>query len=218
MNGDPCGAGRTRSRARHGCAYAAGSRAPALGAGCSAGRSACPWPRLSLLVVSAVAVRCTRLRVHTGRSRQPLVSSGLARNRRGPENPVAAVSPTFGRLFEGTDVTSPGQTALSCRPSPQDPGSVADDQGTAVTAVTGTARVVIPNVDRNVAERLAAARKTVSFCQCRFSTRAARRQLSEDARPATVQYDTESLGLTASPSSCADMLRDEDDCPVHTCG
>jgi len=33
-------------------------------------------------------------------------------NQRGPGHPVAAVSPTFGRLFEGTEVTSAGQTAL----------------------------------------------------------------------------------------------------------
>jgi hypothetical protein len=41
----PCAAGRKRSPARRGCASASGSRAHELGAGCSAGRSACPWPR-----------------------------------------------------------------------------------------------------------------------------------------------------------------------------
>ena len=48
------------------------------------------------------------------------VGSGLAAGRRGPQNTsfwVAAVSPTFGRLFEGTDQPSPGQTW----PAPMEP-------------------------------------------------------------------------------------------------
>jgi hypothetical protein len=48
------------------------------------------------------------------------VGSGLAAGRRGPQSTsswVAAVSPTFGRLFEGTDEPSPGQTW----PGPTDP-------------------------------------------------------------------------------------------------
>lgn len=45
--GDPCGGDRTRSRVRHECASAGGNHARGLGAGYSAGRSACPWPRRS---------------------------------------------------------------------------------------------------------------------------------------------------------------------------
>ncbi len=45
--GDPCAGDRTRSPARHVCASASGSHARGLGAGYSAGRSACPWPRRS---------------------------------------------------------------------------------------------------------------------------------------------------------------------------
>ncbi len=95
---DPCGAGPTRSRARRASAYADGSRELAPGAGCSAGRSACPWPRLYLLVVwrplsGAHACACT-----------PAFATAVGKlwsrsNRRGPES-VAAVSPTYGRLFE----------------------------------------------------------------------------------------------------------------------
>ncbi len=50
--GDPYGAGSTQSSVRRGYACAAGSRARGLGAGCSAGRSACPWPRRSPRCVS----------------------------------------------------------------------------------------------------------------------------------------------------------------------
>jgi hypothetical protein len=52
IRGGPCGAGWTRSPDRHGCASAIGSRARGLGAGCSAGTSACPWPRRSPCCVS----------------------------------------------------------------------------------------------------------------------------------------------------------------------
>lgn len=53
--GGPCGAAQTRWRARHGYACAAESHAPAPGVGCSAGRSACPWPRRSPRSVSLEA-------------------------------------------------------------------------------------------------------------------------------------------------------------------
>ena len=61
-----------------------------------------------------VADRCTRRRCN--RTNATTVVKLWSRSITGavPKNPVAAVSPTFGRLFEGTDVTSPGQTALSC--------------------------------------------------------------------------------------------------------
>jgi hypothetical protein len=47
IRGDPCGAGRTRWPDRPWYASAGGSRARGLGAGYSAGRSVCPWPRRS---------------------------------------------------------------------------------------------------------------------------------------------------------------------------
>ncbi len=45
---------------------------------------------------------------------RPFTGAAVAKalsNRRGPESPVAAVPPTFGRLFEGTEVACAGQTA-----------------------------------------------------------------------------------------------------------
>lgn len=50
--GAPYGADSTQSSVRRGCACATGSHARGLGAGCSAGRSACPWPRRSPRCVS----------------------------------------------------------------------------------------------------------------------------------------------------------------------
>jgi hypothetical protein len=59
VNGGPCDDGRTRWPGRPGSASAAGSHAPVPGAGCWAGTSVCPWPRLSLLVAYGT---------HTGRT------------------------------------------------------------------------------------------------------------------------------------------------------
>lgn len=64
--GGPYGAGSTQSSVRHGYACATGSRARGLGAGCSAGRSAYPWPRRSPRCVShfhPAGQTFTRLRV-----------------------------------------------------------------------------------------------------------------------------------------------------------
>lgn len=44
-SGGPCADDWTRSRARRASSSGAETRAPALVCGCSAGRSACPWPR-----------------------------------------------------------------------------------------------------------------------------------------------------------------------------
>lgn len=82
-----------------------------------------------------------------GQPRQPLVSSASCSYRRvHPRFPgnvgFAAVSPTFGRLFEGTDVRTLGQT---CAGAPT------------------RCRTALPH---NVAERLALRDKTVSFWQC----------------------------------------------------
>ena len=74
-SGGPCGAGRTRWRGPHGCASVAGTRGPAPGAGCSAGRSACPWPRLHLLVASGITSHAHAVRSCPVGTRWPLVSS-----------------------------------------------------------------------------------------------------------------------------------------------
>ena len=96
-------------------------------------------------------------------TRLPLVSSSpRSLTGAGPagELPrIAAVSPTFGRPFEGTDVNSAGQTAFQRR-----------SRFTAVTAVTRVKRhadfssSMLPN-------GWPALGKPVSFCQCRFRAR-----------------------------------------------
>jgi hypothetical protein len=106
------GAGSTRRNARPEYASVSGSRARGLGAGCSAGRSACPWPRHSPCCPwlrrsshpPTPLADCVRLRVDR---RWVLLLAGAVPGHR---IRVAAVSPTFGRLFEGTDEPSPGQT------------------------------------------------------------------------------------------------------------
>ena len=106
------GAGWTGWSARHAYASASGSRARGLGAGCSAGRSACPWPRRSPRCLwlnysshpPTTLVDCVRPRVAR---RWVLLLAGAVP---GHTIWVAAVSPTFGRLFEGTERSSLGQT------------------------------------------------------------------------------------------------------------
>ena len=113
MSDGPCYAGPTRWRDQRASACAGGNRAPWHGAGCSAGTSACPWPRLYLLsvcdpfprahvnmsVLEAVAVRTLRW-------------SRLLAPAREPDDPSRSRIATFGRLFEGTDEISLGQTCL----------------------------------------------------------------------------------------------------------
>jgi hypothetical protein len=74
---------------------------------------------------------------------------------------IAAVSPTFGRLYEGTDRCSPGQTTPRRRPDRH-------QSLTAVTPATG-ARSNLCEAVPNVAERLARAGKTVNFGRCCFT-------------------------------------------------
>lgn len=80
--GGPYGAGSTRWSARRGYASATGNHARGLGAGYSAGRSACPWPRRSprCLWHSNPAAYASLLRSSAGRS-----EVGLAAGRRGPQ-------------------------------------------------------------------------------------------------------------------------------------
>lgn len=111
---DPCGDGQRRWRARPWSASAGESHARGRGAGCSAGRSVCPWPRRSPRSVSLEAFPALRpltfgsarlLRV--GRNVVLLLAGAVPGER---NSWVAAVSPTFGRLYEGTDADSLGQT------------------------------------------------------------------------------------------------------------
>jgi len=104
--GVPYGADRTQSSARRGYASATGNRARGLGADCSAGRSACPWPRRSPRCVSHCRPAAQTTNFVCGWPEVILLLAGAV-----PRHSwVAAVSPTFGRLFEGTDEPSPGQT------------------------------------------------------------------------------------------------------------
>ena len=121
--GAPYGAGSTQSSARRGYACATGSRARGLGAGCSAGRSACPWPRRSPRCVSRFhpAGQTSRSGSSAGRSEVILLLAGAVPR----QTWVAAASPTFGRLFEGTDRASPGQTWPAPTP-PLDPAENID--------------------------------------------------------------------------------------------
>ena len=167
--GGPCGAGRTRSHARPGCACA--SRKP-----CTRARRRLFGWKVRLPLATAFSSVCLAVSSHpaaqllnessAGRSESGLATAG----RRGPQalTWVAAASPTFGRLYEGTDrlrLVKPGlpqRTALTRRrkyhPWPAHYTSPRTD-----------ARPGDPKqADWNAAERLAAARKTVSFGQCRF--------------------------------------------------
>jgi hypothetical protein len=95
--GGPCRGDSTRSPGLPGSASAAGIRALARGAGCSAEKSACPWPRLSLL--NSSGARAPPLSTPTGGTRPPLVSScvSLASPGAVSRHPrVAAVSPLSG--------------------------------------------------------------------------------------------------------------------------
>ena len=207
MNDDPCGAGPTRWRARRAYAYADGSHEPAPGAGCSAGRSACPWPRLYLLVVWRLLSG-----VHAcaaPQTNRPLVvSSGLARNRRCPDTPVAAVSPTYGRLFEGTDLTSPGQTALSCGESPH--------ESPAVTAVTHRSLRRYTFVTAMLQNGWHPPRKLLASAKAVSDRSGAQSPSGGTGR--RVVHTTPNCGDTCRPATSRRYASRRADCPVHTCG
>lgn len=94
---------------------------------------------------------------------------------------IAAVSPTFGRLFEGTDANTAGQTAFR-----------GARRFTAVTIVTNVKRhadfssAMLPNGWPALA-------KPVSFCQCRFRAR----------RPQDKPHTQRSEGAWSVPDSSA---------------
>ncbi|CAN5171596.1 hypothetical protein BH11ACT7_BH11ACT7_11640 [soil metagenome] len=103
-----------------------------------------------------------------------LSSCVLPSNRRGSHGPsfprtedqsgFATVPPTFGRLFEGTDVSALGQT---CALSPAFITKIPRLTAT-MRSVRGAFQPSLRNLSANVAERLALRDKTVSFCQCLF--------------------------------------------------
>jgi hypothetical protein len=137
---------------------------------------------------------------------------------------IAAVSPTFGRLFEGTDEPSPGQTPhATTRPHRTRP--VAKVWPATIAHTVRERRIGrdtrsscrCKERHRNATELLAAGRKTVSFGQCRFDWSGGRPR-SEDGRSTSCpdnltgclqRGDREPL-----PVGCG-TLRDR---PFHTCG
>ena len=87
----PCAAGWTRSRARRGSSSEAGIRAPAHACGCSAGRSACPWPRQYLLVRLAPRRLPHRLTTHAEADAVAVGKLFVSlTNRRGPRGRTAS--------------------------------------------------------------------------------------------------------------------------------
>jgi hypothetical protein len=80
---------------------------------------------------------------------------------------VAAASPTFGRLFEGTEELSPGQT-WSAPTDPTEINAKPSAPAPAAARYRQHARDDPKEADWNATELLAAGRKTVSFGQCRF--------------------------------------------------
>ena len=116
-NRGPYGGGRTRWLDRPGCACATGSRGPWPAADYSAGRSAYPWPRLCLLVVSGVPgpeddATCTS----PGSETAPCLK--LFRTGAVPESGRCRITDVW-RPFEGTEVASAGQTATAHDRGPQ---------------------------------------------------------------------------------------------------
>jgi hypothetical protein len=110
-------------------------------------------------------------------TRLPLVSSSsrslTGADPAGHSPRFAAVSPTFGRLFEGTDPQTAGQTA------PQQYSSL-----TTVTAVTSV-RCADRMLRAMFQNGWPAPRKPVSFGQCRFRLK---RHLPSQTEPSHIQH------------------------------
>jgi hypothetical protein len=173
-SGGPYAAGRTRSHGPRGSACATGSRVRGLGAGCSAGRSACPWPRHSPRCVFHEAFP------QSGRSRLQRLAgwseSGLANcwPARSPgiykpgSQPHRRLSGDCMRVLISIRLVKLG-------PSQRGPHKLPDENtaGRAYPTSSPPQTGVRPpgslkDADWIAAERLAAAGKTVSFWQCRF--------------------------------------------------
>ena len=169
----------TRWRGRRGSAYADGSRAHAPDGGCSAGTSACPWPRLYLLnyVTPALA---TDMNESCRWARSSLVSARiLLASRRGTDevrgrtSPVAAVSPLVG------DCSRVLIWIRRVKPRRPTSGTVTASRGkrsgnalVLVTVVTlATWQADTPkNLEPMLPNGWRTNRKLVSFCQCRCTT------------------------------------------------
>ena len=152
----------------------------------------------------------------------------LARNRRGSHGPsipstddqsgFAAVPPTFGRLFEGTDVLALGQTCGFTPGStvkiPSHPDNLRGQCATG-PPLPGTLTSMLQNGWHSEIKLLASANA--------FSDREGRRQPSEDAGStpsadiATLVSQCEAV-CESNPRSVAVRLPGEDDRPVHICG
>lgn len=98
------------------------------------------------------------MNAHIRGTRLPLISSCVSlASRRGLRSfPDRSRITTFGRLFEGTDEISLGQTWPGS-------GETVDNSHSSHVVAEAANQLAM-----NVAERLAPAQKTVSFCQCRF--------------------------------------------------
>jgi hypothetical protein len=166
MRDGPCGADSTRSSVQRGCASAGENHARGLGAGYSAGRSACPWPRDS--------PRLIRLKISepSGRSRFAstsvrvvlLLAGAVPQYLFDGSQPYRRLSGDCLRVLTRLPRVKPGlrQRTHIKRKSKH---SLSRRQPGTISAVTER-NPKEPNW--NAAERLAAARKTVSFGQCRF--------------------------------------------------
>jgi len=104
--GGPCGADLTRLRGPRACASAAGTHELEPAGGCSAERCACPSPRQSPRPGTRGPTHVRLDAVTVGKLFVSLADRRVLRD----ISQFAAVSPTFGRLFEGTDPFSRGQT------------------------------------------------------------------------------------------------------------
>ena len=136
-------------------------------------------------------------------TRSPLVKSVVKSSSRsltgadpaGASRRFAAVSPTFGRLFEGTDVDTPGQTAMSRLREEQTTQQQQHVSFTTVTAVGDEplARRAESTDFARRAEFVRAMfpngwprpRKPVSFCQCRFRPKRPQRSPAKPSRTHT---------------------------------
>ncbi len=180
----------------------------ALGHGCL---SLCVWPsrhhpqlRVSTMAVGKLIRLARNRRGSLGRSRRTDDRSGFA-----------AVPPTFGRLFEGTDVFALGQTWSFRRSTGPE---FSPSQATLAPAAPS-----VRNLYCNVAERLAPRDKTVSFLPMPFPTGTAR---DDEARtpgppPPTDNADHQlapQVRCESNPRRGAARLPGEDSRPVHICG
>ena len=168
MHGGPYAADWTRWSAQREYASAAESRARELGAGCSAGRSACPWPRGS--------PRCVWHRFRPLTLRTTSVGSGLAAGRRVPQTsrpgsqPYRRLSGDCLRVLMCIRLVKPGlpQRTHSSTASGSHQTLWKHPLSAALPYTVSRGSHHEPRrTPEESSERLAAEQKTVSFGQCR---------------------------------------------------